>query len=273
MVDSIKEALETGVSVDETPQATPNTVQKTEASPATEVSKETVQVKESTGGVAKPTTEQEPFHKNPRFQALIKENKSLSDKVANLERKYQENLEQVVRGHTQKVDQTLPPDQRQALLQLVNLIKNDPDAARELGLNRSQELEAKFQELSSSRAMDSFNAEFNSVSELFSKQFGIDKSEIEEELTAYIEANPYFGSVEYSKGMLEAAARNLYWEKLGELKEKEINLRLLKEKELKNSANVETSSSGKTNTGKPMEKNVEQFLARRISEDGGISID
>ena len=72
--------------------------------------------------------------------------------------------------------------------------------------------------------------------------------------------------------MVRAVFRDSNWDKLGEMKEREVNAKLIKEQETKRKSNAESSSPSAQTPSKKLEPSMEQFLARRIKEEGGIVV-
>ena len=273
MSDSMKEAMKEGISVDETPSSpASNTVEgaKTVSPPVTTEQSQTPT--NVSGAEPAKSAENEPFHKNPRWQKMVKDNQDYKTRLETMERKYQENLERIVQGQTQKVNPTLPDEQRQALMSLVNLIKNDPDASSALGLNQSTELRQELERMTKGQEQRQFNSELDTLSKSYAQKYGLKADELAEELSDYIETSPYFNGIDYREGLLEAALNNMLFPRLGEMKEREANLKLITEKNNKVSQNTETSSSGKPIVKTPA-GSLAKHLASRIQEEGGISLD
>lgn len=164
-------------------------------------------------------------------------------------------------------------EQRLALRQLAQLIKSDPEVLKELGLDRIPNLEQATQSYETSRLESAFNGEFDDVINYGVKTFGLEREELEQELVDYIDQHPLYSKANYAKGAVQAAFRDLYWDRMDELKERAANLKLIQEQKAKKNGNIESSKSqDSTNSDKTLEPDMGSFIKRRISESGGLIV-
>lgn len=211
-----------------------------------------------------------PFHKHPRFHQVTKENREFKEELARL--KQELLVEKQVRERLNAPKgQEIPEEQRLAIVQLAKLFKQSPEFQKELGLDRIQELERQNQEYASKRSEEAFGKELDEVV-AYGVSLGMDKEELSQELLEAIQTHPVYSQIQYSPGLVRAVFRDSKWDSLGELKEREANAKLIKEQEAKRKSNSETTSSSSEKSAKKLEPSMDQFLARRIKEEGGISL-
>lgn len=267
---AVKEGISLpGQPVDETPQGAKEGASPTPGS-------ETPDTAKSPEGGAKaqqqPVSEDNlPFHKHPKWKGMQDENKRLKQTLEERDRKFELQLAELkgmTQAQTKQATAGMDPEQRQALLNLVRLIKSDPDAAKELGINSIDELRQRQEQLVSSRNEESFGKEVESTLSEFSEKYGLDKAELEQEVSDFIDANPFYSSKDYSQGAYRAAATAYLFPKLDEMKERAANLKLIKEQEAKKKANAESpgAPSG-TETSKPA--SMRERLAQMVRDGGG----
>lgn len=255
------------------------------STPPAETSKEAVKADSAPASQSKDTqvsspakTEQVsednlPFHKHPRFQKLIKENEEYRNKYSTLEQKIkaQEDYLKQMQTLNQPKGQEMPEEQRQAIIQLGKLFKQSPEFRKELGLDRLDELEKQNQEYVAKRSEEAFGKEFEEVL-TYGVSLGMDKEELSQELLEAIQSHPVYSQIQYAPGLVRAVFRDSKWDKVGEFKEREVNAKLIKEQEAKRKSNSETTSPTSEKSARKLEPSMDQFLARRIKEEGGISI-
>ena len=75
-----------------------------------------------------------------------------------------------------------------------------------------------------------------------------------------MESNEFYSSKDYKPGLVEAAARHFLFDRIGELKEREANLKLITEQQKKKSLNSESPSKGSPNQTVAGEKTLKGFL-------------
>ena len=232
-------------------------------------------------GAAKPLVEEKtPFHKDPEVKSYLEKMMSRRERewekrIRGVEDMYRGKLENLVNLTQPKVagQQALPPEQRQALLELVRLIKSDPDAAKELGLGSSEELRQQIEKIEYGKAQENFDGEVSSVIGTYSERYGLDKTEFEEELREFIQTNEFFNNSHYSKGMVEIAAMTMLKDRQAELSERAANLKLIKEQKEKKGQATERSSVTSQTPSKKMPKTLQDFLSQRVAESGGLIVD
>ena len=269
------QAVKEGITLDEPKSATPSESPKSvetpaESTPASESKDSQVPSPAKTGLESEDNV---PFHKHPRFQEVIKKNKEWEGKYSQLEAKIkaQEAYLQQLQSLNQPKGQEIPEEQKQAIIQLARLFKQSPEFQKELGLDRLDELQKQNEALAQARSEESFNKEFEEVL-TYGASLGMDKDELKDELLEAVQNHPVYSQIPYSQGLIRAVFRDSKWDKLGELKEREVNAKLIKEQEAKRKSNAESSSPSSKETPKGKEPSMEQFLSRRIKEEGGIII-
>lgn len=209
-----------------------------------------------------------PFHKHPKWQSITTENKRLKQEFDQLRHQHELTMARL-EGMSQIPKQTsIPDEQKQAILQLAQLIKDVPEARELLGLSKNEELEKSLNELRSSRNEEMFGKEKESVLEKYSKEYGLDKSDVEEELVNFIDSDPLFSKLDYSPGTYERAATIYFSPKMSEMMERAANLKLIKEKEAQKKANSEAPGS-KSDGGISKPVSMRERLQDMIRDGGG----
>lgn len=216
--------------------------------------------------VETPKVEKVPFHKDPEIQKYLKRREE------SLAKDWQHKME-LMQAKLDAMNSTktaeLPKEQIEAAMQLAEILDKVPGFKDKLGISRIQELESRLKSMTEEQTEKSFNSELSEVLETASK-YGLDKETVEEELREFIETDPIFSKIDYSKGTLQAAFRNKYFDKLGELKEREIAKQNIEQKEKLKKAGSEVSSTApKVAESKP--KSMKTHLANLIQKGGGIS--
>lgn len=236
-------------------------------------------VNPQTNGSANTVTEKVPFHKDPEVQKyldkqLSRREREWSEKIRGIEDMYRGKLENLTASLAPKNagDPPMTPDQKNALLSLVKLIKSDPDAAKELGLGSSEELKKEIENIQWSKAVESFDSEASSVANTYAERYGLDKGEFEEELREFIQSHPYFNQSPYSQGMLEIAAMTMTKDRQAELADRAANLKIIKEQQEKKKISTERPAGGKA-ADKKAPKSLGDFLRQRVAEAGGLKVE
>jgi len=265
---AVKEGVVTGPPSN-APDSTPEKVaEQADSTPASQSKETQVPTPVKSGEVSEDNV---PFHKHPRFQDLLKRNKEWESKYSEIDSKLraQEAYLKQLQALQSPLQQQLPDEQRQAIVQLAKLFKQVPEFQKELGLDKIEELQKQNESLSIARSEETFRKEFDETVD-YAVSLGMDKDEITEQLLESVQSHPVYNQVNYRKGMVRAVFRDYFWDKMGKLKEREINSRLIKEQEIKRKSNAETSSPSSGVPQKAKELSMEQFLKRRIQEEGGI---
>ncbi len=265
---AVKEGISVGAEETATPE-TSNNAASAESAPASQT-----QTPTQASSPAKTSMEsaEVPFHKHPRFQEVLRKNKEYEQQVSELRaaQKAQEAYLQQMRS-LQSPQTGIPDEQRQAILQLAKLFKQVPEFQQELGLNQIEELKKQNEQLMTQRSEEAFNKEFDETLS-YAKSLGMDADDVMQELNDAIQRHPIYSQAQFKPGMVRAVFRDHYWDRMGELKKREVNSELIKEQERKRASNSETSSANTTVPKKKLEPSIEQFLSRRIQEEGGIVI-
>lgn len=280
MSELMDKAVKEGISISDTDQ-TVDAIKDTSSVSKQETTDKTQTTETGTTGAtsAQKSTENVPFDQHPRFKALYKQNKESERRLAELEKKYQDQLEKISQNLSQRntPQAQVSQEQRQqeeALLQLVDLIKSNPNAMERLGLSgvssKAEALEQQLESLQEERTMNEFNSEFDQMLEV-AKKSGLNADEVKEEMAEYIDSHPVLSQMSYTKGAVMMAFRDKYWDKMGELKEREQNLKLINERDKKKAANSETASAPSTGS-KSLPGALKEHMEDLIREGGGISI-
>lgn len=265
MSELMDQALKEGITTDnvDAEKDTPSvsTQQTTEKTQPTETVKDTTSVQKSTENV--------PFDQHPRFKALYKQNKDFERKLADYDRRYQETLEKLNQTLAQRntpqtplTQEALQEEQALAMLrQKLGLDKFDQTS------QRAESLEQELESLRNERTTSEFNSEFDQMLDIATKA-GLDKEEVAQEMADYIDSHPVLSQMSYAKGAVMMAFRDKYWDRMGELKEREQNLKLIQERDKKKAANSEQSSTTSTG-GKNLPSSMKEHLEDLIRDGGG----
>lgn len=89
------------------------------------------------------------------------------------------------------------------------------------------------------------------------------------EIQKYIESHPVLKNLGFQPGIPEIAFRALYFDKQSELAQRKANLTLINEQQAKKKAQTESTGATSGKGARPKES-MEDFIARRIDEEGGI---
>ena len=197
----------------------------------------------------------------------------LEGRFSKLESTYTEKLESIVGMMSPKQESNLSDQDKMALVNLFKMGMQVPEIASMLGLDKTKTLEQTLNQERTSRMEREFESEFNSVVSSYSEKYGLPKDELEKELQEYIDSNEFYGSKQYAKGLVSEAAKSLYFDRLDELKTRQANLALIKEQNEKKKSGTESPSKGKPPSKPAVEKDMGDFIKRRIQEEGGLSFD
>ena len=221
-------------------------------------------------GTAKPV--EEPWHKSERFTKLTDRARKAEERLEAMQEKYEEILLNQARlggMFYRNGKDTVDPERRQAAIQLAQILRDTPEVGEILGFGGIKALQEELEAVKANRNKESFDAEFDKNLSLYGDKFGLSKDELTERFNDFIRENEFFGSKDYSRGMVNQAFRAMLFDQQTELKERETNLKLIKEKQTKQSQGTETTSKGNASKNVNIEKNMSDFLARRVREEGG----
>lgn len=221
---------------------------------------------DSTANVQK--VEKVPFHKDPEIQKYLKRQEETLAKRVTAEYQHKLELLQAKLDAISKPSNELPKDQVDAAMQLAEILDRVPGFKDKLGLTRIQELESQLKSLTSREAEKAFESELTEVLDTAAK-YGMNKDEVEDELREFISSDPIFSKLDYSHGTVKAAFRNRYFDKLGELKERELAKQQLEQKEKLKKAGSETNGTA-TNVVETKPKSMKTHLANLIQRGGGV---
>lgn len=223
--------------------------------------KETATVGEKT---AQPEASEDnlPFHKHPRFKQILTENKSFKKQLEDMRRQYDERLQQMQRP----AEPQIPDEQKQAVLQLARIFKQVPEFAKELGLDQIEAMRKENDELKSSHIKESYTKEKKDILDYVQK-LGYDSDEVQDEIN---EAYGLDDIANYSPGSYRVAFRDLFWDRMDELKERAINLKQIEEKKKLKSGNSEIPSQPTQKAARKLSGNTAEDIAALIDEAGGV---
>lgn len=256
----------------------PAVVEKTETK-VEPVATETVTQQGGAETPATDTTTSLPFHKDPEVQKYIdrqlsKREQNWSKQVQELKDAYTKQLEAFNQNRSNagkpEVDK-LPPEQEQALEQLVSML--GPRLREKLGLGKIGELEKQLNSINQAGSLEAFEAEMSGVTKEYAEKYGYDAKELDEELRNYIETDPWFADKSYTKGSLIKAAKLYFADKGQELAERQANLKLIKEQKEKKQNTTEAPTKTTGNKSGSKHKRLEDFLDERVQSEGGIKFD
>lgn len=216
------------------------------------------------------TPENLPFDKHPRWQELQKERKRDRQELESLRKQYQElKGYQDGMNRSKNQGQELSPDDEGQLMRLVELMSSSPKVMEKLGITKISQLEKQFGELSENWHGSQYETEMNRIKD-YVKNLGLDPEEVESDLREHIENHPVFSQMSYYKGAVEAAFRDKYWDKVGELRERADNRKKLEEKEALKRGQTQTTSESATKGKSALSKDPQERMKQLIAEAGGM---
>lgn len=239
---------------------------------STEQTEESTQQEKDTGAEpAKSAVEAEPWHKSERFRKLTEKNRKAEERLESLQGKYEELLQNQARMNnlTREPNGQVDPERKNAILQLVQAIKEVPEAGEMLGLGQNRELQQKLEQLEQSRSAEAFNSELDRSLDSYAEKFGMDKGELGEMFQEFLESNPFFGQGGYSKGKVDSAFKAMLFDRQSELGERATNLKLIKDKKAKTTQGTQSNAKSTPAKGKVLPKKMEDHLDNLIRENGG----
>ena len=189
-----------------------------------------------------------------------------------------QKLMQMLEGFNPNKQQAIQnPEQEQAAQQLMDILSRQPQFK---GLmDKLAQLEEKTGSFTSSQVESALDKEQDAILKRCS-EFGLNPSEVfgqtdEEgnvivkgEIQRYIESHPVLSKIGIAPGVPEMAFRALYFDKQMELADKRANLKLINEQQAKKKGL--TQPPGSTSKGSKPKESMEEFLSRRIEEEGGL---
>lgn len=211
-------------------------------------------------------------------KAAFKEAREWKQKYSEIEKMHREQVEFMRNFMSQNSNKSQSQPQQvdersQAVLQLVDLLKNTPGALEALGFSKINDIEKRTASFEEQRAREVFDSEFDRILKYGTETFGLDEEELEQELVDYIENDPLLSQANFIPGAIQKAFRDLYWDRMDELKERAANLKLIKEQKLKKEGNTETPKQNDTSKNDtPSELDMGSFIKRRIAEGGGLIV-
>lgn len=236
----------------------------------------------SVNGQAQPTQEKPesiPFGDKrhteyKRFRELNESAKRANERADKLERELSE-----MRGWREAMTQQgqrqeLPPDQKQALVQLFQMGMSVPEVkdmiAKSYGLDRLDSLNKDYSSFKENWEGNQFNSEMSDVLKS-AQEIGLDPDEVQSELEEHVSNHPFFSNKEYYKGAVWAAFRDKYWDKVGELRERADNKKKIEERErLKNGQTQGAAETGKAGEPALPEKDGVRRNLEIIRRAGGV---
>jgi len=247
-----------------------------------EVAPATTKPDTQSGGTETPasgTTTPLPFHEDPKIKEYLERQDSKR------EQKWAKQFQELKDGYTKQLElfnqqrsaqgkpevNQLPPEQEQALKQLVDML--GPRLKEQLGIGKMESLEKQLQTMTQAGSREAFESEMGTVSKEYAERYGYDAKQLDEDLREFIETDEWFADKQYSKGSVKKAAALYFSEKGQELAERAANLKLIKEQKEKKQNGTESSSKSSVQKGGAKAKRLEDFLDDRVSEGGGIQFD
>ena len=215
-----------------------------------------------------------PFHEHPRFKQLTQQASQYKKQIEAQERRAAE-LEAKLNGFmagSRPSQPSLGNEDEQALDKLMNMMAQHPKFQERFGIGELKQLKEAHQAQQQAQINEKFDAEFNQIGEL-AKANGLDPEEVKQNLLEqFTNEDGIWGKRDYRPGMLKSAYRDLYFDQIGEMKEREANRKLIAETEAKKKANVEGPGNPNANgNGRREGESNLQFMQRRVSEGGGIT--
>lgn len=210
-----------------------------------------------------------PFHKHPKFTEALKTAKESQKRYEALEREFKEQkayLDGLRNGQPKAESKTISPEQRQAAIELASLLKEVPEFASALGLDKIPSLAKDTEDFKMARAEEAFNKELGDVLTQ-AESMGLPKDEVEARIQELMQ-DPLYSEKSYRPGLVKSMFRDAYFDQMGEIAKREANKALIKEQEEKRKGNSETTGSTGKVASKALEPSLEMFLARRMAEEG-----
>lgn len=220
------------------------------------------------------TPENLSFDKHPRFKQVIKENQTFRKELEDLRRQNQEFKGYVdgQRSNQQQGQQIAPEDEAQ-LEKLFSLAFSSPKVskmlAEKLGVSNLDKLREQVDGLSTSWNGSQFNSEMREIKD-YVKGLGLDPEEVQEELEQFVDEHPVYSQIGYKKGALQAAFRDKYWDKIGELRERGVNKKTLEEREALKRGQTQTTSDKNKPSAAGLSKDPAKRFGELVQQAGGM---
>src|SRR3990167_4719685 len=136
-----------------------------------------------------------------------------------------------------------------------------------LGLGEFSKLKEQVGELSTSWHGSQFKAELKQVKD-YVKSIGLEADEIEDEIKEAIEDDPVYSQIGYQPGAVQAIFRNLYWDRVGELRERADNKKKIEERDALKRGQTQMTSESQTSKGKGFSKDPAERWKQLVHEAG-----
>ncbi len=275
MANELREkALAEGVEMPgDTKKPAPETAVQ-DAKPADSSPAETVN---QTGGSEITATEtgRLPFHQDPEVQKYIekqfaKREAPLKKQLDELNQRYTQQLElfnQQRAAQGKPEADKLPPEQEQAIMQLAEMLLNNPAIREKYGIGKA---ETEIASMRQEQALHAYESELHSEAKVLAEKFGGEPNEWAEKIEEYYLNDPWIADKNYQKGSISKVAKLYTAENAVELGERSANLKLINEQKNKKALNQATPSKGQQASAPSSNMTQKEFLQKRIQESGGL---
>lgn len=226
---------------------------------------------------ARPSNSQEnlPFDKHPRFQEITRQNRQFKQELESLRRESQEQKAYMDAFRRQSGPQAPQIDANtlNGVKELFQLSLSHPEVKQMLveglGLKDIGQLREQLGQLSESWHGSQFKSELRGVLDQV-KTLGIDTQEVEDQIKDAIENDPVYSQIGYQPGAVQAIFRNLYWDRVGELRERAENQKKIEQREALKRGQAQTTSDSHAKGSKVLSQDPGERMKQMIAEAGGL---
>lgn len=213
--------------------------------------------------VVQQSQENVPFDKHPRWRELQKTLRSERQEREALKRQLieQQGYLNALKNQGQNNQPQLAPEQKAQLEQLLELMT--PHLKERLGLSKIEQLEKNYNELSNSWQSNQAESELEKEISSF-KSLGFNEDEVRAELEDAIEQS----DLNYKPGIIKMLARNLFWDRRGELAERAVNKETIEKRDALKRGQIQNPASG--TPGKTKAKTGQESFSQFIKDNGGL---
>lgn len=277
----MEQALKEGIATDDVVDTPVTQDAPAESSPAKESVETAPAPKESESPAAK-TDELDwskvPAHLHPVSKQLLDEKRELRKMLAEKEALLKDpRITRLLAGQKEtespKVEEKQPPKQEQTLeqreaiekLREVLGISNYSEVSKTI-----EQLKQRNEELTKKETERAFEQEESTLHKR-ADEFGLDwETEVEPELTAWFQKNPQFQGL--GPGSISLAFNAVYFDRIGELKERAATKKLIQERDKLKTASSESPQRTGVAAPKKLPGNMRQHLEDTIKAGGGIEL-
>lgn len=204
------------------------------------------------------------FASHPRFREVLEQNRTFKKELAQLRQQYEADRQ---RSQAAPQGQPLSPEDEEQLVKLFSLASRSPKVLSALGLDKLGNFEKQLSELNENWSGSQFEAEFSGVTEE-AKKYGIDPNTLRDEIEQVISEHPVYSQIGYKKGAVKAIFRDLYWDRIGELKERAANKQRIEKQAALKAGQTQNPNASSAPGSKPIP--ASQRVMDMIKQAGGL---